>query len=110
MVEVQSLDEIPTSIPDGKSRWRVVPGSRTLVDPAMVQVARVFDGELLADGSSQPSSTSTMTRLVEMYFSSGFSLTTIHTDELESELKKGHRHNGTQREGTDDSEPNQLAV
>lgn len=85
MIEIPCLNETVTAVPGEKSKWDFADGERMYIKPDHAVAARVFKG-LLQNGDSY-----TEQELVQMYFDGGFTVTTVFTDEIEMELKKGNR-------------------
>lgn len=81
LMQVECLEEIVSSVPNTKRRYRIT-DEITGIDPNVAIAARTFQGSILSSKKGQDFDTESPCHMVDVFYQGGVTVTTILTDEL----------------------------
>ena len=85
LTKVCNLNEITTSLPDNPRRFKVDDTNPIWVDFGKVDVAKVFDGNLVIQSGDEASEYRTE-KFIELYWGGTLCVITLFTDEVKNHI------------------------
>lgn len=85
LIQVENLQEIVSSVPNSKRRFHIADDVMG-IDPGRAIGAKTFTGTVLSGKEGQDFETESETKMVDVFYPCGITITTIVTDDLMARL------------------------